>query len=629
MKAFKKITAFAVAMTMGCSVFAFTACTPNDDDGGDNNVTSNLPAGKPAQAIDATFASALKEEKDYLTLNYTNKTNGTDTHHTKTNGVETATDTTTYEINLTASGKVDLKGGNADLVAKSVATFENDKGKDVSYSIKNNNYVEYDFLRSWNMFSYKAEKEVTDFTDVELSHDGSANINWEEILGQIGSIGGGSGAATYAEAPDLSALPTTGDLAKLSLANENTVLVKLAAAANTLKYENGVYSIDLIETVDTVIKEVGTVVAALEGDNTVGDILNNAIVKKYFSVITELVPVETVKATVSMAIDALSTIENVKPLLLYIQQDLDALKTVSASTTYDYIVSLISSQNLVNIANTVITIMQSQGTAPTADVSVGEVASPAFFTKTLDKYSVNEILTIVNSMVQPTLPITLEVVQNAYKSYVEAVCNGGKLIIDKNSAITELSVEYKVESGKLSSQKVSYAFENKHTYEMGSSTSDGVTTAYSTDSAEKQEGVIEIAYDTSAPALKDISANTVSHYEYEWDEEDLYLFTAQDLDGEDWTVYDFYVGAYTQNGEYAGLKLYNASKEEIGQGTDYVDFQVGETSYRIYEQNRSNGEQKSIYYNVDRVNAGTVNYASLTQTKVKYTATVAEIIAAK
>ena len=273
--------------------------------------------------------------------------------------------------------------------------------------------------------------------------------------------------------------------------------------------------------------------------------------------------------------------------------------------------------------------MQSQGAAPTADVSVGEVASPAFFTKTLDKYSVDEILTIVNSMAQPTLPITLEGVENAYKSYVETVCNGEKLIIDKNSAITELSVEYKVESGKLSSQKVSYAFENKHTYEMGSSTSDGVTTAYSTDSAEKQEGVIEIAYDASAPALKDVSGNTVAHYEYEWDEEDLFQFTAQDINGEDWTVYDFYVGAYTVNGEYAGLKLYNASKEEIGQGTDYVDFQVGETSYRIYEQNRSNGEQKSIYYNVDRVNAGTVNYASLSQTKVKYTATVAEIIAAK
>ena len=621
MKVFKKITAFAVAMTMGCSVFAFTACNNDDNDGKDEGANI-LPSGMPAQTVDTGLALALKEKNDYLTVNYTNKTSGAETYSTRVGKVDTSTETTTYEINLAASGTVDLNNGDADLVAKSTSTYEStNKDKDFSYELSSTNYTEYDFLRSWNMFSYTTheDEEVTDFTGLELSYDGSANVDWEEVLGQFGSIGGGSDVSLYAETPDLSILPTTGDLAKLSMANENELLVRLAAAANTLKYKNGAYCIDLIETVDTVINEVGSVVYALKGVNTVGDILNNAIIKKYFSVITDLVPVELAKATV----------EDIKPLLLFIQQDLNALKTVEASTTYDYIVSLISSQNLVNIANTIITFMQSQGAAPTAESLSEATATNAFFTKTLDKYSVNEILTLVNSMAQLPLPITLEVLQSAYQLYVEPVCDGEKIILGPNSAITELSVEYKVGNGKLVSQKMSYAFENESSYASSGSGSDGVATSYYYAKKETQEGTIEITYETSAAALKDISANPVSQYVYEWDEDYLDWFYVGGESSEEGEPQKFYVCADVVDGEYAGFKLYDENMQLIGTDANSIEFQVGNAQYVIRESGRTISDQEIVDYCVVENNTDEeCATACLTQQLVKQTITVAEFLEA-
>lgn len=642
MKALKKITAFAVAMTMGCSIAAFAACNPDGIGDGEEGELTN----PPAQLIDAALASALKQEKQYANLNFVGKMSYVSTHYTKNGSVFDVSYADTHNMDISATGKIDVKNGNGDFVARSSAT-NTSTGADRNTEIsgRNDSTLYYYFLRDWNDFLYESldRQEVTDFTGKELSYGSSMKIDWEEILGQLGLIGGSSDAGSYASEasspmlPDLSTLPQTGDLACLALPEVNLTLINLAAAANTLNNENGVYSIDLIKTVQTVITEVGSVVSSLKDETTVGDILNNATVKKYFSVITELIPVETVKTTVSTVIDGLAANEDIKPMLLYIQQDLNAIKTITASTTYDYIISLVGSQNLVNIINTVITLTQGQGAA------AGEVASGTFLTKTLDKYTVSEILALVNAIVQTNdmPPITLDVVKNAYELYVKPVCDGETITIDNtinmNSAITELSLEYKVENGKLASQKVNFAFEQTFTTDIGEAYpghipveewDESAIIYYYDKSENKWEGTLEVTYESSAPALVDISSNPVSYYEYEWVEEYLCIFEVPVFDCEQAEYVRCYVGAHVVDGEYAGFKLFYDENQnrEIGEGTDSVEFQLGNTSYRIYECGRTMGDRISIDFYVEAINYGIVATASVSQGEVRRTATVSELL---
>lgn len=518
MKVFKKLTAFAVAMTMGCSIMAFTACGPNDDD--KDKGANNLPKGTPAQAIDASFKEALEKETNYATLKYSNTESGTETYYQKVNGVlnDDYTNTTTHEINMAINGTIDLKNGNADLVAKSVAEYDNDKDKqDFTSNLEYDNFLSYAFIRDWNAFVYDTpdNKEVTDFTGKELEYGSSLKINWEEILKDMGSVGDMIPDISEGALPVLDVLPQTGDLVKLSLMSENYALVKLASAANTIETIDGGYSIDLIKTVETVVKEVGSVVYALNGDNTVGDILKNDIVKKYFSIITDLIPVDDVKDAVVAGIDALKQEENLKDLInLYFSSDLEGIKKITANDTYDYIVALISSDSLKNILNTVAMIAMQYpggGASPMASAPSNGNMTSDIFTKTLDKYTVNEILSTVNAMVNPPLPITVEVLKNAYKEYVEAICDGNKLYIssdvDDTAVLTTLSVEYKLDGNRLASQKVSYAYEREYTSKSGDSVIENNGSVITTSSTysevkETQEGTVELTYETSAPTLK-------------------------------------------------------------------------------------------------------------------------------
>jgi hypothetical protein len=640
MKKFKKISAVAVAMAMGCSVFAFTACNPAED----TPPVSNLPKGIPAQAIDSSFVSAIQEEKNYVTLNFTNSISGTEKHTETTNGVETGSDTTTYEINSSVNGKIDIENGDADLAAKSEATYENDKGKDVSEELSENNFVSYAFLRDWNAFLYDTpdNKEVTDFTDKVLEYGGSFKINWEDILsGFLPAYGttvingatalDGAGSAML---PDLSFLPQTGDLIKLSLAGENCGLVQLAAAANTIVYENGVYSIDLIKTLNTALTEIGSVIYALKGTNTVGEILNNDIIKKYFSIYTNVIPVEEAKAAVATGIDALYEIEDIKPLMPFFKDDLAAVKNVTANDTYDYIVALISSENVLNIANNIVSIaMEYVGRAtPAAEISSG--SQDALFTKTFDKYTVSEILSTVNALLGLETPVTLNFLQTAYKNNIVPLCDGEKLYINPElndlTVITDLNVEYKVEGGKLASQKFNYAFEKNSSFggDFGFGFDDeSVTTYISTKTTETLQGCFELVYETSAPALTDISENLVPRTEMVWDEDDLKPFNVYDSRND--VQIEYFVGAWVENGEYVGVKVYDADKNIVNSGSGYVPFLVSGTMYYVYE----NGKYEVYEYSYVEIEAGkdydadSVVYLSLSTKAVEKVSTVAQIIA--
>ncbi|MBD5584539.1 MAG: hypothetical protein HDQ88_05610 [Clostridia bacterium] len=646
MKVFKKVTAFAVAMTMGCSIMAFTACGPNDDD--KDKGANNLPKGTPAQAIDATFAEAIEQETNYATLKYSNTESVTETYYQKVNGVldNDYTNTSTHEINMTVNGTIDLKEGNADLVAKSVAEYNNDKNKeDFTGNLEYNNFLSYCFVRDWNSFVYDTpdNKEVTDFTGKELEYGSSLKIDWEEILKEMGSVGDMVPDISEGAVPVLGVLPQTGDLVKLSLLGENYALVKLASAANTIETVDGGYSIDLIKTVETVLKEVGSVVYALNGDNTVGDILKNDIVKKYFSIITELVPVEDVKDAVASAIDALYKEENLKDLInLYFKSDLEGIKSISANDTYDYIVALISSENLKNVLNTVAMIamqLPGGGASPMASAPSNGAVSSDVFTKTLDKYTVNEILTIVNEMAQPTLPITLDVLKNAYKNYIEVLCDGNKLYVnsdpDDTAVLTTLSVEYKLENGKLASQKVSYAYGREYTHKFGESiieSNGSVTTTASTYSEvkETQEGTVELIYGTTAPTLTDISENVVNYVEYVWDENDLQPFNIgyYDYNLDQYVERDFYLGAVVADDGYISYQVY-AEDQTTVLAIESDIFYIENKAFRVVEYDRYFSDTYS-YISVEYLDKDGEYYGwtRITPKELNKQSTVAEMISA-
>ncbi|MDE5666906.1 MAG: hypothetical protein K2I29_01555 [Clostridia bacterium] len=287
-----------------------------------------------------------------------------------------------------------------------------------------------------------------------------------------------------------------------------------------------------------------------------------------------------------------------------------------------------------NVVNNVASIAMEYvgGATPAAEISSG--SQGALFTKTFDKYTVSEILSTVNALLGMNTPITLNFLQTAYKNYIAPLCDGEKLYINPElnnlTFLTDLNVEYKVEGGKLASQKLNYAFERNSSYggDFGFGfDDDSVITCISTKATETQQGCFELVYETSAPALTDISENAVTRTEIVWDEDDLQPFTVYDSRNE--VQMEYFVGASVENGEYVGVKVYDADKNVVNSGTGYVPFLVGFEMYYVYENEKYEGYEYS-YVEIEAGkddDADSVEYLYLSMKEVEKVSTVAQIIA--
>lgn len=503
MKIFKKFLAALVAVVMAFGIFAFAACDKDDKndktDGTTNGDTGNGDTGNGGGSTTKTPAELLLEAVDKassyieLTAESTNVTNTESyTLPSLTDEKPSTTKKSESTTSIIISGKANVETGNADLT---YACSENEGEEE-------ENSLVYYFLRDWKMFSCAAEpdeetgevEEITDFSETILYYGGELSEMVSGFISLIyGKIGGGMAApATLAEQPSLD----VGALASPALGKVNTVLVRLAVAADTLEVNNGVYSVDVIKTLNKAWTEISAVVEALDENTTVGDVLANATVKKYLSVFTELVPAQTLY---NVAVESIKSLSSAMQTALSFLAD---IKPDEGSTTYDYLVKLISSNGVKSLLNTIL------------QAKLG--ASQEIFSTTLDKAKVNDLLALAEMDVA------------SVKAMLEALpfeISDEKLIVtiegEKETTsitYTELKLGYTVADGKLTEQTLSvkYNQEDKEVDRYGFGVGSEMHYTYSIwEASTSAETTASLKYVDSAATLADLSKCNVVKAE-EW-----------------------------------------------------------------------------------------------------------------
>lgn len=436
-KIFRTLLAVMVAVVMSFGIVALAACGPNDN--GDENNNNNSTNNPGLSTGNETYDSIIGTEFAAATLNSI-VTFGED------------------EANVNA--KVNLNGT-----------------ADVEYAMEGDGYM-YFFLRDWKVYGTYANNEITDFTGAELEGFVDVNQVVEAYLEFIAE----SGVELPKEITDLISLDKAGDLIEDTLGGVNYAILSLADAANAVTTANGTVTVNFNKMAYNMVQDVKAFVNGLTETTTIGDILGNATLKKYVQILTELTTpqeiIDTVKeaaAELSKAMagtpalyengesetDETQTSQSTAMIALVLQQIntlFDTVKPDANSSVYDYIVKVLSSQELVDMINTM---MQSAG----APAGTG-------LTKKITEFTLGEIMAMI-----PTEngedPLTFTAVKqimtgaiNAYTSGITETVLSVSVEDDVIFSLTDASLVYTYGENGLTSMKLNFDMSIPEVLEM-------------------------------------------------------------------------------------------------------------------------------------------------------------------
>lgn len=350
MKLIKKLAASALALIMGCLASVLSACDNGNFEGifpstggdttnngtGDEDVVGEVLGDKEAffasLAVRPSAAAIFQTEIGYSTTKsiYAGSSSVT----------KTVVSSTTDDI--FAVGAADLTNGDIDLAITDGRT-------EVSGTVSDSeNFVSYFFRRDGHDFiSRNVGAQISeDYSGLTLTYGGETEF--EDEIAEIFSILPAFGAG----------VPT------------NYVIAKLADITGALKVGKDSATIDVNAVLYNTATDLHGVLRGVSENTTLEALLQNATVKKYISPFTELIPVE----------DAASFIANLKYAdLLFLTADdkylasigltrelfdkiadrffgvdfglLSKIEPDDESTTYDYILKLIKSEELRDVLN--------------------------------------------------------------------------------------------------------------------------------------------------------------------------------------------------------------------------------------------------------------------------------------
>lgn len=487
MKIFKKFLAALIAAVMAFAVMAFAACDsgskdPTDPGNGGTNNGGGTETKTPAELL----LSAVEAATSYIEISANSETESTEVIYTassptaqKPETAESAQSAEKYEF----SGKADLKSGNADVQLN--VTF--------SSGDESEKYIEYYFLRNWNSFSCSAAPdedgnvtEITDFSKAELEYGGDYNETLNDYIKDIigGDVGGGMPATDASQSEiDL------GNLTGPAFMGVNSFAVNLAVAAGTLEVNGGVYTVDFIKTLNKIWSDISAVVTALDENTTVGDLLANGTVKKYVSLITELVPAQTLYDIICEAVEGQNS--QVQLMLAFLQE----IKPDKDSTTYDYIVKLVKSNGFKVLLNN---LFKAQG-AP-SDV----------FVTTVDQTKLGDLLALFDMNLDGVKAMLDKLPFEISDSKLTIKTDGKEIVYN------QLKLGYTLKDGKLTDQSISVSYDsNSKKIRPNINVGDEEVTYEITEITQSVETSTSWSYVESAATLTDIGGCTVVKYE-EW-----------------------------------------------------------------------------------------------------------------
>lgn len=392
MKKFKKVITLATASLMAVSVGMFSAC--GDDYG---SQASN-------EAAEKIIKNLSSQDSQSITLD-----------GKMTQGLATTK----------VSANVNYGAGNADIFASE------------------NNAYHYMFIRDWKVYTAEDSKtEIKDFSSVPLKLGTDLKAAAEEELGEMTDL-------VFTQIPAF---------VNGALSAYNSLIISFAKAANAVAYKNNTLTVNYNLAFYNMYNDTKSVVDGLKITTTVGDLLGNNTIKKYMQVLTEFVTVDEINTAVDLVKGMLESTPEAPEIgvnpVSEVDEDtdltpenpetpdytemmqtlgviveavdglLDAVKADANSTTYDYLLKLLSSEELKELINS----------------SVGEEV----LAKKLSEYSVGDLLSLIVQTNDTTvLNAMLKQVKDAYAQLGQYIT--AKAITVEGTSISDVLITYTVD----------------------------------------------------------------------------------------------------------------------------------------------------------------------------------------
>ncbi|MDE7306038.1 MAG: hypothetical protein K2N33_01470 [Clostridia bacterium] len=508
MKIFKKFLAAIIAAVMALGIFAFAACGNDNsgnnngpDEGGNEGGNNNGTVLTTAQLLQAVSAQQVK----YLEVNASSSSSVVDPAMVIS------------ETNFNA--KVNLNDLDADIAIYSAILDEQQNlVKDYDYSFVRGGY-------NFSDVSYagipKEEVSPENYSSIPLVYNSESSID--------------SSMSAYVP---------------LGLNQANYALISFVSTANALTIESGKATVDLNKAVYNVVQDLKEVVNGLTEETTLGDILANEKVRKYLTVFTELVPATLVSAGVAKLPELLEMLNSLTPedasefgemgtFVLMAQAILNGVSfddlaqiTPDGTVTYDYLIKLLASDAMRDIANTVLvnlmTVMGGGNGGDAEQVSAladgeGEVEG---LLPNLTNISVGLILDMVNAGKPDADKLDLETLKTNFAAMTDSVTEEGfyfampKIGSSEGSNPDDGTVMQ--EAGEDEAPTLMYVSGAKIEYALSGASVTGISFELNvTTNAGDMEIVSEysasITYTSEAYRLADISNNTVWYMPWDYD----------------------------------------------------------------------------------------------------------------
>ncbi len=502
MKLIKRLLVVFAAFVLAFSVFALSAsaCNPSDNtdntdntdnnggnNGGNNNEEDDITG--PSVSPNASLINAVYNQS-YVAASFTGNIDITreealfSVNEDGGKGEELKPSEVVETMHMFGSGKVNLADADADLVVGMEDEFASSEEPDLTLI----NIL----MRGGEVFTaveYGEDGnpiEIKDYTGIDLHYE----FNLIEEL--IPSLPGGSSIRELVDGLLEEIAETNGitveqaeelldeELAELGITveelrniNPASVLTEYALNCETfiimsltdnfgaLKVENSTATADLLLMAQNIVKEAKDFVNSINGDTTIGDVLNNKVVKGVLEPLLNVIEPEIFRQmlpslTLQILVSTTQSQDALMQLLeIYNSVDWEAIlvEPDEGATTYDYLIKFISSEALRVEASKVIAALED-----TEDMQLPvEIELPV----TLDKMTIDYFVRFSGH--------TLAELKEEVLPYLDCVTeNGVSLnpeILDFNTLdveINEAKIIYTLDGKKVTGQRVKADYVSKY-----------------------------------------------------------------------------------------------------------------------------------------------------------------------
>lgn len=421
MKTLKRLLTVVLAFVMSLTVAVFSACnftSGNNGDNGDkgNNGENGDNGGNggdvtaeyvgSTEEITALVNAMLIQVTPQVGINFgmqeLEKQEQFNVDGAGNKISDTNQRTETYTMDAAMNGKFNLLSGDADLVMtdkhKVPTTYDN---------------YEYAFLRDWNMFSYSEEherdeddnkigsNEVKDFTGKTLywggdMYDQMAEAGADAAIKQI-----------FGDDFDMGEIAS-----KLVMPEYGAMIAALADSLGAFKIEGNTATADINLAIYNLVGKLKTVLDQLKGSTTIGEFLALNEIKTVIGALTTGLTGEQAAQYVQSALATLGIVG------LSIPADKD-------STVYDYIIKVLSSDELYAFVNAMLTGMGSPVTLPSK----------------LNALTLDFVLSIYNAAKGLTgdAALSIDKIKAAFNKYTSGI-KEDELVYNEESATTDAEI---------------------------------------------------------------------------------------------------------------------------------------------------------------------------------------------